>query len=1350
MATDFNVYPYYDDFVDSAQGKNYHRILFKPGNAVQARELTQSQSILQDQIALFGNHIFKNHTTVSGGQVTTNLNVRFLKVELLNRNNEEIVPSDFIDKIITNQDNTVSAKVLAVVEKKINTTGTVVSTPVFIVSYFSGGSFHDSDILVVPGEPKTATVIPTYSQFQPSQGPSSIISIDDGVFYIDGYFVRVYKQTIPIDAYNNVPSARIGLSIQESILNYDDDSTLLDPAFGSSNFQAPGADRYRIHLTLVSKPLSLDEDETFIEIIRIENGIILKSVIDTRYSEIDKYFAKRTTDTNGDFIVNKFKVTTSSDPTNNEKYYLNVGPGKAYVSGYIVENQSNFKISTNKSRTYRTINQKDLFMNYGNYLFVDNVTGGFDFQNFQKVDIHVTKTANTTKTLAYNSTIAATARIGNMKFEFAANNANSLSYVYQTYLTNIQDNNVQFTANGSSANSITFPSYFPTNNNTFIGVSLRVNSGIDAGEVLEIINYQNKTAYFGKNFIRTPESNCSVSLIFNTKNFESLYSDFNANNRALIHTSSKVNAIDSGDTYFSNIGDEELIYDIGNSFIVENSIANTSYYSWMKFSDVYSNTAFFVPNSDVAVFDLGAGVLTPPNAQDNFICIIKDKGTSAFSNGNIVRFVSNTTYITISNNSTTATITSGELPNVKMDVYGKVFVKDGNEVNYSFKQKNLVTANVDYIGVFNANTAVYGISNTYVDLANSQVYIKNSAFNTTNQSLYVSDVKNIIKIIDTLNANTTPTVSMLSNPAYDVTRYYIFDNGQNDYYYDHAAIKLLKNAPVPKGNILVLVSYYAHVGNGYFDVDSYYTDNKTLKEAYQNIGYYVSKRGKVYSLRDSLDFRKSRINANSQFVLNSFTSKPTGIPIDGTTLTTKYSYYLGRKDALIIGTDRNLCLVEGVPDLKPIEPNIPDGAMVIAKLTLDPYTMKIPGETLDPTASSIKIDMAIHKRWRMEDITSLESRVSRVEYYTTLNSLEQSATRLQILDDTGNNRFKNGIITDDFTSFKVSDTTQPDFLASVQPLKKRLFSTHRVENFDLALKDSLYNFGQLSPSAMDALGYHIDTGGTNSYVSLPYTKVKAAHQPYASQTVNLNPFFFVTKNGNLTINPPMDQWISTSRLPTLLLVDPSTSLFMQSNTVNRLSTGDWQTISSTVTNSGVSATNTDVAGKYNTPNHITDFSTFTNKQLEDFIKVNGLDSSAAGVLVNGFPITDADRNTVIRRLEPYNSTGLTYTTSATNFETTKYTQQKTDVYGLYQQYDNYDADATFVTDVSLNPFIRAQQIEFSADSLLANEYVSCFFDGTNVTNRVRPTNDIIINIVNLNAVPLSFTLIDYILSVVAV
>ena len=62
--TDFNLSPYYDDFAES---KKFHRILFRPAFAVQARELTQSQTILQNQVEKLGNHFFKDGAMINLG-----------------------------------------------------------------------------------------------------------------------------------------------------------------------------------------------------------------------------------------------------------------------------------------------------------------------------------------------------------------------------------------------------------------------------------------------------------------------------------------------------------------------------------------------------------------------------------------------------------------------------------------------------------------------------------------------------------------------------------------------------------------------------------------------------------------------------------------------------------------------------------------------------------------------------------------------------------------------------------------------------------------------------------------------------------------------------------------------------------------------------------------------------------------------------------------------------------------------------------------------------------------------------------------------------------------------------------
>ena len=63
LETDFNVSPYYDDYDES---KDYHKVLFKPAVALQARELTQLQTILQNQVEKFGHYVFKEGSIVKG------------------------------------------------------------------------------------------------------------------------------------------------------------------------------------------------------------------------------------------------------------------------------------------------------------------------------------------------------------------------------------------------------------------------------------------------------------------------------------------------------------------------------------------------------------------------------------------------------------------------------------------------------------------------------------------------------------------------------------------------------------------------------------------------------------------------------------------------------------------------------------------------------------------------------------------------------------------------------------------------------------------------------------------------------------------------------------------------------------------------------------------------------------------------------------------------------------------------------------------------------------------------------------------------------------------------------------
>ena len=83
----YSVSPYNDDYFEvkadgsTAETKNYHKILYRPGYAVQARELTQMQTMLQVQIDRHGQYAFKDGSRVLNGEVTLNVEYDYIKLQ---------------------------------------------------------------------------------------------------------------------------------------------------------------------------------------------------------------------------------------------------------------------------------------------------------------------------------------------------------------------------------------------------------------------------------------------------------------------------------------------------------------------------------------------------------------------------------------------------------------------------------------------------------------------------------------------------------------------------------------------------------------------------------------------------------------------------------------------------------------------------------------------------------------------------------------------------------------------------------------------------------------------------------------------------------------------------------------------------------------------------------------------------------------------------------------------------------------------------------------------------------------------------------------------------------------------
>ena len=1279
MSLNFNVDPYYDDF---DQTKNFHRILFKPGRAVQARELTQSQTILQDQITKFADNIFKQNSPVTGGQVTTNFGVYYIKIQ-------SVDVTQFNGLLVQDATGSVLARVLGVAAAASGDPDTLV------VSYLSGNHFMDNSVIYDVNSNLTATAISSGST-----GSSSVASISQGVFYVLGNFVQVSPSTIILDKYDSNPNLRVGLTISETIQDYISDSSLLDPAVGASNYQAPGADRYQISLTLSTRPLLLGNDSDFIELVRITNGSVAKMVDGSVYNVIDDYFAKRDYETNGDYVVNDFKLTPKTN-TDSTKYTLSVGKGLAYVHGYRLDNQAPIDLVSNRARTTNSQNNSPVFIDYGSYLYVDTVRGDngsfFDVTTTQTIDLHCVDRANVNFTDAnhYNTTLVGKGYIRGLIYDHNTSDSDANTYVYKAYVNDIQNDVATANATAGGTNTITFPTSYSAANGAYVGVNISITAGTSAGDFRTITAYNGSTkvATVNQPWTATPTTSSIFALNFDIKDIESVLDVDTTSYPATLNSEAKINAegrvggLSTGNTVLENPTIPELIFNVGSPYV--SNLINTSYTSQQVFRSVSFTASGGSVSAQLNYGGADAGIIKhfgTPNStlsgdivKQNYTVIVTNKGSNTLINdGDIINWTTTPTRtVTLDGTAAIATFSASDLSAFTATIIAKVYVETADNAGIILKRKNLIQANTSVINTSGTNVNTY----TFVDDTNltstGQVYIENAGLVLPGnpQSLYLSDVKSIVKIVDTGSADITPTTANLTSYT-DVTNNYTFDNGQRDSYYDHATITLKTGAPQPSGNILVFVNYYQHVGgDGYFSIMSY--TGSSLPEQYQNIPQYTSRHGTIYALRDCVDFRPARKNAQSEFIYRYANAADTKhgvyLPVDLSIFTGDYSYYLGRKDKLVLSKDRSFQIIEGSPSLTPLFPAEPDGSLVVAELTHNPYTGYIPTEAPTGVVSDLNITKVKHKRYTMQDIAGLETRINNVEYYTSLNALEQNAQSLQISDAYGLNRFKNGILVDDFSSYATADTVNLDYSATINRRERKMTATQKVENFPLKSLALAYNMGQISTSAQQGLGYSINADGYVNYFSLPYTTANVASQKLASRTVNVNPFSFSVAQGITTLSPNVDNWVDNNVSPALLITDPNLQVFRaNSAAINVLSAGDWKTISGT-----------SYSTSQNTVGH-------------------GINPSPFGYI-------------------GYNQT-TTYTSTS---------QSQNNVLGPYDNIGNtYALNNGYITDISVLPYIRQQQIVARAHGMLVNTNINTRFDGIDVNNFVRNAN--IIELSNTN------------------
>lgn len=405
--TNLNVAPYFDDFNPN---KNYKRVLFKPGTTVQARELTTLQSILQNQIESFGEHFFNTGDKVIPGNLAY---ISRYDAVLIDPTFRGLDVSDYGSKLVGRKITGKRSGVTAKVRNYITAEESSLGFDTLYIKYLSASKIdkttreflEDEDLVLSSGSEikvgnNTIRLNASFANTSTldASRSGSAATIDDGVYFIRGFFVNVAKQTILLDQYSNTPTYRIGFLIDEEVVGPYDDPSLFDNARGYSNFSAPGADRLKVSVTLIKKKIDDFNDDNFVELMRVVSGRVQNPKDKKREedNELKKELARRTYDESGDYVVSPFRVsvrdtvddyignnglydegeiTSDGNVASDDLFTLRVSAGKAYIRGYEVNKKGETYIDSQKPRTTKTVTNSNYTFKMGNQLLVNNVYG---------------------------------------------------------------------------------------------------------------------------------------------------------------------------------------------------------------------------------------------------------------------------------------------------------------------------------------------------------------------------------------------------------------------------------------------------------------------------------------------------------------------------------------------------------------------------------------------------------------------------------------------------------------------------------------------------------------------------------------------------------------------------------------------------------------------------------------------------------------------------------------------------------------------------------------------------------------------------------------------------------------
>lgn len=1069
LETNFNTDPYFDDFDES---KNFHRVLFNPSLGVQARELTQMQSILQNQIDRFGSHIFKEGSIVLGGEFNIDLSHNFIKLRDNNASGNNITVTDFSNTVITGATTGIQALVVNVADGSESDA----NTKTLFVKYLNGGSNNTTQTFG-SGEVITANtgVSANIVSSGTPVGRGAAFTLGESIVYAKDHFVRSPEQTVILSRYSSSPSLRAGYNITETIVTSNEDTSLLDPARNAFNFSAPGADRLKLEVTLATKTLTDTSLSGFNELFQIKDGAVLEKNDRPQYAELRKELARRTYAESGNYVVNGLGVRIRehlNDGTNGglltsanggEANSLSIGveAGKAFVFGFEYDNNSTRNIKIDKGIDTEEVDQLATSVNYGNFVNVSELSGLWNINEGANVAFFDANTQSVSGQ-SYSSSTSGGTKIGSGRIKalrYVSGQPGANTGKYRAYLYDIK---LAGTKPFSNAKSI------------FLDNSSDPDAFADI--VLEGGQAKLKETSFNRGVFKIPASSVkrlrdSTGNIDNTFKFQKSFDvTISAGGTFTITTG------DASET-FSGSGALNQTERRDRFILVAAAAGNTGNLTGTVSCSANSSG----DPSRITVTGTGTAFSTELNTGD----IIKT------SDGNQELQV-----LTINSATSAVVQKTGNITSETTSNFHKVFKSGqvidlggvgGDAASRTVTIASSTSATVDIEETLNSGT-LNAIAITELNKVNGQEIAKNYQANVFVQfdlsthpteengpwGLGVPDAFKLYQVRKDTSAFTTETQGT------DVTSEFELITGQKDNLYDHGKIKLKDNSTLSlttSDKLLAKFAYFTHntsSGIGYLSVDSYPINDDDPTDATaittKEIPLFVSPTsGQSFNLRSCIDIRPIVANtcnpsttvsaapsnpANSDIGTGSAFVVPSGglhTIVPNESFTTDLEFFLPRKDLVTLDSQGKYKVVRGVSSLTPKTPRQPEDSIVLARVNVSPFPSISPavGRSINRSDLSSSIKQIDNRRFTMRDIGTLKQRIDNLEYYVSLSLLEKETAEKQVTDSNGLDRFKNGILVDPFTGHNIGDVFNPDYKIAIDPVKQEARPLAEINQLEL-------------------------------------------------------------------------------------------------------------------------------------------------------------------------------------------------------------------------------------------------------------------------------------------------------------